>query len=260
MVENPPNPEECDAFEKTREKILRQALLLSPFGGWNDTMLAEAATAAKINPAHLAAAFPGGVGDVLRYWSAQTDRAMAAAMDGLAFDSLKIRDKVAFAIRARLDHLRPHKEAVRRAAATLALPGKQFLAAELSWKTADAVWRGLGDASTDLNYYTKRAILAGLWTNVMARWFGDNSDDEAPTRAFLDARIENVMQFEKAKARLRDMGPNPAKLIEYLARLRYPGAKTASGGSKKADREAKIDEALKETFPASDPPYWTGGI
>ena len=36
------------------------------------------------------------------------------------------------------------------------------------------------------------------------RWFNDDSEDEAPTRAFLAARIENVMQFEKFKAKAKD--------------------------------------------------------
>ena len=34
----------------------------------------------------------------------------------------------------------------------------------------------------------------------------DDSDDNEATWAFLDARIENVMQFEKFKARLKPVG------------------------------------------------------
>ena len=50
----------------------------------------------------------------------------------------------------------------------------------------------------------------------------DDSDDEAATNAFLDARIENVMQFEKAKSEAKKLGFDPVKAIELLAKLRYP--------------------------------------
>jgi len=36
------------------------------------------------------------------------------------------------------------------------------------------------------------------------RWFNDTSEDETQTSEFLAARIENVMQFEKFKAKARE--------------------------------------------------------
>ena len=36
------------------------------------------------------------------------------------------------------------------------------------------------------------------------RWFNDTSDDEKATDEFLAARIENVMQFEKFKAKAKE--------------------------------------------------------
>jgi len=36
------------------------------------------------------------------------------------------------------------------------------------------------------------------------RWFNDTSEDEAATDAFLTDRIENVMQFEKFKAKAKE--------------------------------------------------------
>ena len=66
------------------------------------------------------------------------------------------------------------------------------------------MWRAAGDTSTDFNFYTKRGILAGrLWRHLM-RWFNDTSEDEAATEEFLAARIENVMQFEKFKAKAKE--------------------------------------------------------
>ena len=222
MSEKQDNFSNRDGFESAREKILGVALGRAAFDGWTGQMLDTAARDSGINPATLIAAFPRGIRDLLRFWSEENDQAMLAAMAAPEFNSLKIREKVAFAVLARLDVLRPHKEAVRRAAAILALPTSGLLGPRLAWATADAIWRGLGDKSTDFNFYSKRGILSGVWTSTFARWLADDSDDETATQTFLDARIDNVMQIEKAKARVRDMGLDPARPIEALAKLRYP--------------------------------------
>ena len=211
-----------DGFEAAREAILPLVLENTAFDGWTSRMLENAARAADIDSPTLHAAFPGGVRDVIRYWSAQSDAAMTEAMIGTDFAALKIREKVTFAVLARLDELRPHKEAARRAAGYLALPPNAALGAKLSWQVADAIWCGLGDQSTDINFYSKRAILSGVWTSTFARWLADETEGETATKAFLDARISNVMQIEKVKAQIRKTGFDPAKPVEFLARLRYP--------------------------------------
>ena len=84
--------------------------------------------------------------------------------------------------------------------AFLTLPPHATMGAKLLYRSVDRMWRAVGDTSTDFNFYTKRAILAGVYWATLMRWFTDQSEDEAETKAFLDARIENVMQFEKFKA------------------------------------------------------------
>ncbi len=224
-AEQPPGlkmPVNADGFETCRRRILPEALARAPFEGWTGVMVDAAARSAGVDQAAQKAAFPYGIRDLLWYWSGETDRAMLEAMAAPEFSGLKIREKVSFAVRARLDALRPDKEAARRAAALLALPSYGLLGARLSWKTADVIWRGLGDKSTDFNFFSKRGILTGVWASTFAHWLGDDSNDEAATNAFLDARIENVMQIEKAKARIRDLSLDPKMPIEFLARLRYP--------------------------------------
>lgn len=246
----------ADGFEAARRDILNAALKRAPFEGWTPATLAAAGRDAKADRSTVAAAFPRGVGDLLTFWSDENDAAMTAAMAAPDFAARRIREKVALALKARIDALRPHKEAARRAAATLALPFFAPVAAKLAWKTADVVWRGLGDKSTDFNFYTKRGILTGVWTTTFARWLADDSPDEAPTKKFLDARIENVMQFEKLKAKVRDNGFDPEGMFAWLARVRYP----RDAASAREAEEEKVDETLMETFPASDPPYWTRGL
>lgn len=211
-----------DPFAGAKAQILAAALARAPFEGWTVVTLRKATEDAGLADSNLAAAFPGGVAEALRFWSSALDAKMLLAMESPDFAHLRIREKVAAAVRSRIDAMRPHKEAARRAAATLALPVYGTLGARLVWKTSDAVWRGLKDKSTDFNFYTKRAILSGVWASTFARWLADETEGEIATRKFLDRRIENVMQIEKAKAKLREAGFDPAQPLGFLARLRYP--------------------------------------
>ncbi len=224
-VENRGNSAQTEGFEVARKAILPKALEMAAFDGWTSAMLDAAAREAGFSYGTLRAtvrtAFPAGVIDLITYWAAQCDSEMRVTMAAPDFAGLKIREKVAFAVRARIDVLRPHKEAARRAAAYLALPPNAARAAKLAWATSDSIWRGLNDKSTDFNFYSKRAILTGVWTSTFARWLADDSEDEAETCAFLDARIENVMQIEKLKAKIRKTGFDPNASIAFLARLRY---------------------------------------
>ncbi|MEM1191960.1 MAG: COQ9 family protein [Pseudomonadota bacterium] len=215
-----------DQYEETRRKVFTMMVKAVPFDGWTILALREAAENAGVSATMIALIFPGGVRDAIDLFAEDADIAMLEAMANDEFATMKIREKVAFAVRARLDHLAPHKEAARRGAATLALPPYAATGARLIWRTADHIWSGLGDASTDYNYYTKRATLSAVWTSVFTCWLGDDSDDQARTEAFLDQRIENVMQIEKAKKQWRDLNIDPGKfikdqLIPGLARLRY---------------------------------------
>ena len=103
---------------------------------------------------------------------------------------------------------------VRRTLAVLAL--HPALAAKTLWRTADTMWRAAGDTATDYNHYTKRAILGAVYSSTLLVWL----DDAEGWPAFLDRRIDGIMRFEKAKARLTGITlPSPAR---FLGRLRYP--------------------------------------
>ncbi len=117
---------------------------------------------------------------------------------------MKIRARIATAVLARLDAVKPHKEAARRASAFLMLPMNAALGLKLLYQTVDAMWRARATHRPISTSTPSAPFLGGVYSATLLRWFNDTSEDESETRAFLDARIENVMQFEKFKAELRE--------------------------------------------------------
>jgi len=210
------------APEERRGELLEAMLAHVPFDGWTQACLERAAADLGLEAAYARLVFPGGPIEALEYWMDRADAAMTDELARRGVESMRIRDRITVAVRVRLELAAPHREAVRRAIGVLSLPQHAELAATSLWRTADAMWRAAGDTSTDYNYYTKRAILSGVYSSTLLAWMADDSEDFAETWAFLDRRIENVMQFEKVKGRLlKERGSRPS-LTRFLGRLRYP--------------------------------------
>ena len=161
----------------------------------------------ELDEALTRAAEQGFTTGLVEDWSAAVDGAMVARLAALDLKSSPVRKRIRTAVLTRLAILQPHKLAARRAALFLALPTHAVLALRLLSRTADAMWRAAGDTATDFNWYTKRAILGAVYIATEIAWFGDDTLGGCKTEAFLDARIESVMQYEKLKARLRTACP-----------------------------------------------------
>ncbi len=187
-----------------KRAVLDAALPHVPLEGFSDTMLAHAGVDAGVGQEMLLHLFPQGPLSLVEFYSQHCDAEMETRLAGENLSQMKIRERIATAVLTRLAVLKPHKEAARRAAAFLTLPTHVALGARLVYRTVDAMWRAVGDTSTDFNFYSKRAILAGVYSLTLMRWFNNTGEDEAETHEFLLARIENVMRFERFKAEVKE--------------------------------------------------------
>ena len=190
--------------QQMREAVLAAALPHAAFDGFTDSVLQKAGAQAGVAKTDLARLFENGPTSLVEFYSTHTDAQMEKRLGEMDLKAMKIRERIATAVKTRLSILKPHKEAARRAAAFLSLPMHAALGAKLVYHTVDCMWRAAGDTATDFNFYTKRGILAGVYGSTAMRWFNDTSEDEKPTQEFLAARIENVMQFEKFKAKAKE--------------------------------------------------------
>ena len=217
---------EEDHLARTRAAVVVAALPHVAFDGWTDRTLAAAVEDAGVDPGLARLAFPrGGVDLALAYHDGK-DAELAAELASADLLGLRFRDRVAYAVMRRLELVAADREAVRRAAALFALPHHAPDGARAIWRTADTIWKALGDESHDFSWYSKRATLSAVWSSALLYWLGDDSPGASATREFVARRIDNVMQVEGVKAKLR-ANPVAAALLKgpqaILDRVRAPG-------------------------------------
>ena len=188
---------QMDDVAALRDRLIDAAQDHVPFDGWGREALALAAEDVGVDLATAQRHFPGGARDMISWHSQLADRRMLAALEAAGLGEMKIRDRIKTAVMTRLDQNEAHKEAIRKALSFLSMPGNAVLASKLLYRTVDDMWFAAGDTSTDWNFYSKRGLLSGVYSSTLLYWLADHSEDHKDTKAFLDRRIENVMQVPK---------------------------------------------------------------
>ncbi len=217
-------------YETARDALLQAALMHVPFDGWTETTFRAAIRDTEIDATVARAICPRGAVDLAVAFHKAGDAAMLAKLNEADLSGMKFREKVTAAVRFRLEVIED-KEAVRRGTTLFALPMYAPDGVKLVWGTSDAIWTALGDTSDDVNWYTKRATLSGVYSATVLYWLGDDSPDHMATWAFLDRRIEDVMRIEEVKAKVRK-SPTLSRMMTgpnwVLSKIRAPRSEPKS--------------------------------
>ena len=186
-----------------RDDAITRVLELVPIHGW----AVPALRGADPVLADLDLLFPGGSAEMIEASVDLADRQMTQDAAEADFAGLGLAKRVRAVIALRLSRQRPHREAIRRALALLALPRNARIAARTAARTVDAIWHAAGDESSDFSWYTKRASLSVVYGTTLLYWLRDYSDDDVATLEFLDRRLAGVGRVGKARGKLAGFRP-----------------------------------------------------
>lgn len=215
-----------------RDKLLLATLPHVAFEGWTARAMRLGAADAGMDATMPERLFSGGVAEMVEHFCDYADRRMVADLGALSVGDYKMRDRIALAIRTRLERWSGEREAIRRALSLLALPQNAPIALRATYRTVDTIWYAVGDTAVDFSFYTKRATLAGVYSATMIYWLDDRSDNFSETWAFLDRRIADVMRLPKLRGQIEATFkclplPNPRALFGNRGKGRrfgIPGA------------------------------------
>ncbi len=180
--------------DPARDAAIRAMLPLVPELGWTVRALRQAA-----GP-DADMLFPGGPAEMVETHSAIADATMAAT----PVTEERLSRRVRALLLARLDQAEPDREAIRRGLSLLSLPGNRPAGARSLLRTVDAVWQAAGDTATGFSWYSKRALLAGVYSATLLYWLRRGGGPD--TEAFLDRRLEGVARIGSLGRRLARSG------------------------------------------------------
>ena len=221
MSKKPTPPREDLTLDEVRVYLAPLLASQAAFDGWNEKAVMAAAEQAGVDADLARLAFNDGPVDMIDAWFCSVDQEMGSKFTAEELGAMKIRERITALVTARLEVMEADREGLRRALATLAMPPNLKVAAKLGWRAADKMWQLAGDTATDYNHYTKRTLLAAVYGSTISVFLDDESDGYAETLAFLDRRIENIMQFEKTKAKIVRPGGDRFNMARFIGRLRY---------------------------------------
>lgn len=186
-----------DTAGSAHTRLLLAVLAQVPFEGWTDKALRLGARAAGLSETTAQKIFPDVAAVVAAQHSWANEQMLLRIAGEKLYERMRVRDKVAYAVRVRLEALTPHREAQRRLALWYALPQHAPQAVRHLAALCDTIWKAAGDTSTDHNFYTKRMLLAYVVKSTTLFWLNDDSPGATASWSFLDRRVAEVLQLGK---------------------------------------------------------------
>ncbi|WP_395463164.1 COQ9 family protein [Wolbachia endosymbiont of Cantharis cryptica] len=184
--------------------IIDELIRVIPFEGISDETLLKVCT--DLNLANSFCKFQNGIYSALEYIAEDSNSSMKTELKNSNLEGIKVRERIKLAVQIRLSNyvkLPNYREFLKNVLSFSVLPKNTYFSSKLLYRTVSAIWYSIHDQSTDFNYYTKRAILAGVYSSTILFFINDYSEDFVDTLSFLDRRIDNVMAFQKFKTHLK---------------------------------------------------------
>lgn len=136
--------------------------------------------------------FPRGAIELVDYFMDKSNdnlrETLIANTEKLQF--MSVADRLKFGVRTRLELIAPVLSTWPQAMALGALPPNAPTTFQKLAKMSDEIWYFAGDKSTDASWYTKRALLTGIYASTELFLLSDHSPGFEDTWAFLDRRID----------------------------------------------------------------------
>ncbi|KAJ7312124.1 hypothetical protein JRQ81_006466 [Phrynocephalus forsythii] len=194
--------EDYESEEQLQHRILTAALEFVPSHGWTAAAIAEGAKSLGLSVA-AAGLFHQDGSELVLHFVSQCNAKLSELLEEqhklvqLGQAEKKTTDQILKdALEARLRMLIPYIEKWPQAISVLLMPHNIPASLNLLTNMVDDMWHYAGDQSTDFNWYTRRAVLAGIYNSTELVMIQDTSPDFEDTWLFLQNRIADAMNMD----------------------------------------------------------------
>ncbi len=118
---------------------------------------------------------------------------MIAKVRELPLEEMGVTNTIKAAIKIRLMYIAPYLQTWPQAMSIGAIPSNVPHTLHAIASMSDDIWHRVGDKSTDINWYTKRGLIGGVYVATELFMLTDKSPEYVDTWDFLERRLQDVM-------------------------------------------------------------------
>lgn len=185
--------------------------------GWNKNLFKSISKNTKYKYEEILSLFPDGHLSLLNFYLDQINIKMTKDAKSLNLSQMKTHTKIKEIILLRLKICKNEKEIIKRTFFTLLLPKHYQTSLNSLYKTTDQIWFIAGDNSTDFNFYSKRIILAKVYSSTLLHWI--NNDNFENTIKYLDNQLLKTSKISEYKKIAKNISTSFPKFFNILKNI-----------------------------------------
>ena len=197
-------------IKKLRLKVLKEAKKNISDLGWNKKLLLKTQHDLNFQNDEISALFPNGYYDLLEMYLDEINNKMISESKKINLIRLRVHERIRELIILRLKIMSENKKMISKTFIFLLFPKNYKISLRIIYKTIDEIWFLSGDHSTDFNFYSKRIILASIYSAVMIHFINNNDLDK--TIIFLDKQLKKVSKIPKLKNKINN-------IVDFLPKI-----------------------------------------
>ena len=200
-------------LNKIRNEILSEAKSYVVKCGWSEEMFNKVALNSKYESSVIFTLFPKGYISLIQLYLDEINKKMNDESKKLNLIRFRVHERIKELCILRFKIMVKEKKVISKTFFHLLLPSNYSFCIKNLYKTVDQIWFLAGDNSTDFNFYSKRAILASIYSAAILHFI--NNDNFEETIRLLNRLLKKVSKIPKIKQRFNnflELAPHVFKL------------------------------------------------
>ena len=198
-----------------RLKILKFAKIVVAKDGLTSNTFKNISKKYDLNIDEMNLLFPGGKNDFLQFVLEQLNIDLENYCKKLDLIRLPVHKRIRKILLSKIYIMDKEKKFYKKIFLSLLIPKKKFSFPVKLYKSVDQIWFIAGDTSVDFNFYTKRLILAGIYSRVIFFFF--NNNNQTLLEDLLDSSLKRVSKIPELKTKFnifKDYLPQAIKFVK----------------------------------------------
>ena len=197
-----------------RLKILKFAKLIIAEEGLNLDTFKTIASKHNLNINEINLLFPDGNKDLLEYSLDQLNIELQEYCKSIDLIRLPLHKRIRKILLSKIEIMNKEKNFYKKIFLKSLLPTKTISLSKQLYKSIDQIWYLAGDTSVDFNFYTKRLILAGIYSRVVLFFFNNNNQNELEN--LLDLNLKRVAKIPELKSKINIIKDYLPKVMKFV--------------------------------------------